>query len=279
MFILADTASQGGFAIPQQVVSSGTRNGLSAYRSGLTAVDKLAVPTLGTPTAVTEAGSTLPNSALNISAAAANRWGVTTAAGNQTITPSANQAVRLPITQVPHAEAYDIFISTDANPKWVGRLTEAQRASGGFIISAVGVVSAGGGAGAGAVDLGIVGTGIASNGTQYGQNTAYDLVGVPAINCNGWATLFVYAKWNGFDGLAAPASAAILVFEIPTGTPAGDAYQISGTTFVPVGAARQSQEQRITSVTVSGTAAAYILLDVVPTGGQNPSLDLLIDLA
>jgi hypothetical protein len=103
------------------------------HRSGVTAADKLAVPAVSAADVAT-GGGLLHNTAYKASAAAYNRWGPTTAPAAASVTTaddaSDTHMVRIAVSQSPGADGYDIFMSTDANPKWVGRITEAERAAG-----------------------------------------------------------------------------------------------------------------------------------------------------
>jgi hypothetical protein len=171
--------------------TNSTRNAGVLHRSAITSIDKVAVPVTPTLAAVTEAGSTLAAVAYNVTVSAGNLYGPTGCPATAAITPTANQAIRCTITAVTGATYYDIFLSTGTSPLWVGRITSAQLASGGFIISTVGTVTSGGGAGAGAVDLGIVGTGVASNTIPFAFNNAYLVSNPTAINCAGYSKAYV----------------------------------------------------------------------------------------
>ena len=147
--------------------SARTRNPPILHRNAVTAADKLAVPGALVLTDVNESGSTLAHSAMNVAVSAYNRWGSTNNTNLATLTPTLDHAINVAFSQVVGADGYDLFLSTDAAPLWVARITEAERAAGGFIISAVGTVTAGGSAPAGSVDIGIVGTGVANNATPF----------------------------------------------------------------------------------------------------------------
>jgi hypothetical protein len=73
------------------------------------------------------------------------------------------------------ATFYDIYVSTDTDPKWVGRITETQRATG-IKLTAVNVTGAG--SVAGAVDVEVAGTGLQAAVTAA-QNTAYVMPASP----------------------------------------------------------------------------------------------------
>jgi hypothetical protein len=187
------------------------RNAGVLHRSAVAAVDKLLTPTVGAASAITEDGSTLANSAMNYTVAAFNRWGNTVPAALQAITPTLNQAVRIPITQVAGADGYDIFLSTGAAPLWVGRISEAQRATGGFIISAVGVVSAGASA-VNTIDIGIQGTGLAWNVNPFLINNAYTPAAPTLVNCAGYARAHIMLKMAVTDLRSLPTLSVIPFF-------------------------------------------------------------------
>jgi hypothetical protein len=165
------------------------RSALVSYRDNITSPDSLPNPVLGSLTGVTVASGVLV-SATNyyVSVCALNRYGNTA-----TITPveqapgGSYNAIRVPIGQVVDpsgtpATGYCVFLSTSATgPLMVLQVTEAQRATGGVCI-AENTYAAGGIAGA--IDIGVVGTGLASNVAPFTINTAVtvDSVTIPTIN-------------------------------------------------------------------------------------------------
>jgi hypothetical protein len=99
-----------------------------------------------------------------------NAYGRTTAtAGTDRTASSPNLTLRILFAAVTGITFFDIYVSIDADPKWVGRITEAQRASG-IKITAVGVTGAGGTPGG--VDVEVPGTGLQSL-VSAAENTAY----------------------------------------------------------------------------------------------------------
>ncbi len=169
-----------------------------AYRSGIATADVLAAPTCGSGSAVA-GGSLIVSTSFNIKVVAVNAQGRTTAA-TCTATSSGTagtQTIRQPITSLAGATNYDIYLSTDADPKWVGRIAEAQRASG-IVINGVGTTTAGGAANS--VDVQVAGTGLQSN-TTAAVNTAYSVPNAAATTVNatsnaGQAVLGVAATAN-----------------------------------------------------------------------------------
>jgi len=196
---------------------SAYRNGGVLHRNGITAADKLAVPATPTLAAITEAGSNLTSQAYNVTVAAINRWGATTCPTVAAITPAANQAVRLSGFTVSGADTYSFFLSTGSSPLWVGFATAAQITSGGFIISAVGAATSGGGAGSGAIDIGIIGTQVASNTGPYAFNNAYTPATPTPVSCAGATKAILHVKLALADMRTSPALTIIPFFQDQTG--------------------------------------------------------------
>ena len=256
---------------PSKAMAAGPyqrRNAGVLHRSAITAADKLLTPTVGAASAVTEAGSTLPASAQNYTVSAGNRWGVTVPAATQNITPAANQAVRIPITQVAGADYYDIFLS--ASPAlWVGRITEAQRASGGFIISTVGNVTAGGGAGAGAVDIGIQGTGVAWNANPFLANNAYTPALVTPVNCAGYSRAHILVKLTVTDLRSLPT--LNIVSFLANQVSGGDWQPGALKAIAPLSAAGLPLETDF-ELDVDGSTNLAVLIDTITGQGAQASI-------
>jgi hypothetical protein len=170
------------------------------HRNAVTAADTLAPFTGGEFTAanvVSVAGFLVHDTAYFMTGVPGNRWGPTTAPAADTVTTT-NDAVdthclACTIAQRQGAEWYDLFLSVDAVPLHVGRVTEAQRATGCEIL-AEGVVTAGGAAGV--VNIGCVGTGVAVANTPFESNNAFtpSAAGITAIDCTGYSKAYVYAQ-------------------------------------------------------------------------------------
>lgn len=155
----------------------------AAYRSAVVAADLIAAP--GTVTCTKQAGGAATAGTYTVYVVAGNAYGRTTAtAGNTTVaTETTNLTVRAAFAAVTGATFYDIYCSTDgAAAKFVGRITETQRGTG-IKLTAVNVTGAGGTAGA--VDIEVPGTGLAVNGGQLAQNTAYSIPASP-VDCSGY---------------------------------------------------------------------------------------------
>lgn len=142
LYRLVDTMTDGG---------TGSTNFTTSY-------SQLSAPGTITATHYATAGSTLANVTYNVQVVAVNAWGSSIASTLVTVTPLVNEMANLAFAAVTNATSYKVYLSTDASPKLVNTFTEAQRASGGFKCSAVGVTSAGA-APANSVDIGVVGTG------------------------------------------------------------------------------------------------------------------------
>jgi hypothetical protein len=144
----------------------------------VTAADVLSAP--GTVTCTKQAGGSVDAGTYYVKIVAVNAYGRTTAtAGDTTVTTeTTNLTIRAAFAAVTGATHYDVYCSTAADPLWVGRVTEAQRASG-IVIDAVGSTAEGGAENS--VDIAEVGTGLAA-GTTAAVNTAYSVPASP-IDC------------------------------------------------------------------------------------------------
>jgi hypothetical protein len=246
------------------------------HRLNVAAVDKLALAGAPSLAAVTEAGSTLANTAYNVAVVAGNRWGPSGQAAVPTtaITPTASQAIRATIAQIAGADYYDIFLSVDTAPKWVGRISEAQRAAGGWIISTVGSPTLGGGAPAGQVDLGIVGTGQQTSALAFTTNNAYTPATPPPVICVGFSRMHAHVKLAVTD-LRSAASLTIIPFFNDIGS-TGDWYQGAARTLTILGAVGQCLLQDF-EMDVDGANAVVWLVDAI--AGQGAACTIRIELA
>lgn len=176
----------------------------AAYRAALVAADTLAAPGTVTCTLLTGVGSATAGT-YTVFVAAGNTYGRTTATqGNTTVTTATtNLGVRAAFAQVAGATYYDLYMSTaGAGALFVGRVTEAQRATG-IILSAVNTTSAGGIAGA--VDIYVAGTGLAVNGGQLAQNVAFTPESLAAIDPAGAEYLDLGVSFSRTGDSVAPA--------------------------------------------------------------------------
>jgi hypothetical protein len=254
------------------------RNAGVLHRSAIAAADTLALPGTLTLSDINEAGSTLANVAYHVLVSAGNRWGPTgVGADPGAITPTATHAVRCAFAQVAGADYYDIFLSTAVNPLWVGRITEAQRATGDQIISTVGVVSARAGATvAGTIDIGIVGTGLATNVNPFVFNNAYtpDAVGITAISCVGYNLAHLHAKLAVTDLRSLPA--CILTPWFADETSATDWFAGAAQSMSPLIAVGQVLEQDFV-INVDGSTGLKVLVQSI--SGQGAAFTCWVELA
>jgi len=147
------------------------------HRSNVSVADKCIVPILVTKSTAAIGGLLEDVTTYYMSVAPGNRFG---SAGVANVLSQATGAaaphthsITLTVPKVAGAEYYDVFLSVDAAPKWIGRITELQRLTGGFQIQAYGVVTPGGGNVAGTILIGTVGIGLATSAAPFLNNNAY----------------------------------------------------------------------------------------------------------
>jgi hypothetical protein len=121
------------------------RSAAVLHRDGVTAADKLVA---GTLSATKQDGvvGVMAASEHKCAVSPGNRYGSILPGTPTAVTPTLNKTADFLISPCFGAEWYDLFFTTDAAPKWVGRVTEAQRVAG-AAVTAVGTVGAGGAAG------------------------------------------------------------------------------------------------------------------------------------
>lgn len=252
--------------------TAANRNGGILHRSVVAAVDKVSVPGTLTNSAITEAGSTLANVAYYTAVSAGNAWG-RTGPGTlpATITPTANQAVRIAFAQVTGATYYDIFLSTDVSaPKGVGRITEAQRATGDQIISTVGVVSARAGSTvAGTIDVGIPGTGLQCTVAPFLSNNAYTPATPTPIVCTGYSLAHLHVKVADTSSLTIPILSIIPFFQDQTST--SDWFQ-GAIQSVALGTATGASNEQDFRINVDGATNMVILIDGISGSGTTATV-------
>lgn len=239
----------------------------AAHRSAVTAADFIAAP--GTVTCTLVAGGSATAGTYTVFVVAGNVYGRTTATqGNATVTTAAgNLTVRAAFAAVTGATYYDIYCSVDsAASKFVGRITETQRGTG-ILISAVNVTSAGGTADA--VDVQVPGTGLAVNGGQLAQNTAYS---IPAaiVDCSGRQYVDFDLTMSRTGDIAAPTLKVVPFFKNDR-TLTYHAGTLQTITFGGAATVFDSLKQRI-RVEVRGNAAVALL--VASIAGTGASLDI-----
>lgn len=201
-----------------------------AHRSAIVAVDKC--PTI-TITAADQAGvvGVMAAAEHKVSVSPGNEFGPVGASVIVAVTPTVNKTVDVTIPQSVGATYYDVFFSIDAAPKWVGRVTEAQRAAG-AAITAVGTVGAGGAAGV--VNVRLVGTGLQTTNAIFAANNAYTpatvaaALGTTAVPCAGFPKVYVDIELTVTHlGLVAPALTIIPFIKTGTKWYAGEAKALT----------------------------------------------------
>jgi hypothetical protein len=240
---------------------------MAAYRAGVVAADLMAVP--GALTTSPQAGGSCAANTYKNKVVAGNGYGRTTpTAGADVITATTNLTVRILFAAVTGATYYDIYVSTDADPKWVGRITEAQRASG-ILITAVGTTGAGGVAGG--VDVQVVGTGLQSA-TTCAVNTAWAIPAV--VNCYGAHYVDFDLVFSRTGDAVAPALTVVPFLQNGDETGYFEKDAVALGTVIAFGGTTgntQALRQRL-RVDVSGVPTAALL--VLSMAGTGASLDI-----
>lgn len=254
------------------VATNGMRDAGTLHRSAVAAADKLAAMGALSLSAGANGGS-LGNGVVSyISVSPYNRWGNGAAAATVNRTTGAEQSTRVTFAQVTGADGYDIFSNAAATPPlWVARVTEAQRATG-ALVSAVGTVGAGGAAGA--IDVNVVGTGLASNVLPFIINNAYTPATPSPVNCEGYSEAHLHVALAVTDLRSLPKLTLIPYFQdrlSPTDWFAG----------APIGvnllvAPGQPLEQDIL-LEVDGSTNMVILVDQI--SGQGAAASIWVELA
>lgn len=245
------------------------------HRSAIATADKCVVPTLATKSQSDTGGSLPASTTYYVSAAAGNLFGTAGACNVLTQATGANAAathsVLLTVPQVVGATYYDIFFSVDAAPKWIGRITEAQRAAGDYQIQTYATVTSGGGNAAGTVLIGTVGTGIQTTNAVYAANNAY-ITPTPTatIDCNGKSYVDVWIEMTLTDLRSAPSLSLMPIFESGQ-TPAD--YFCGSPINVPVmnGSVGQGLKQMYR---VDVEDMAELIIAVGTISGQGASVDI-----
>jgi len=198
-----------------------TRATAVLHRNAIAAADKIVDFVAGSVIIANVAGTQgflLANTAHYMTAIPGNRWGPTVPAAIDSVTTTNDgvntHVVACTIAQAAGAEWYDLFLSTDAAPKWVARITEAQRAAGGEILVLATYTA---GASAGVINIGCLGTGIQTTNVVFAQNNAYrpDLGTITAIDCTGRKLLHVMVKLALTDLRSAPSLSLVPFYQNP----------------------------------------------------------------
>lgn len=185
------------------------------HRSAITNVDKLATVGSLTLADVVTGGSLVFNTNYKVAAAAGNRHGpaIPSAVANLTLAADAasTHVMDVLIPTVTNAEWYDVFLSTDAAPKWVGRVTAAQLAAGGFRITAVGTYASGGAAAAGHIYVEVVGTGVATTATPFTFNNSWTPQLITPVSGAGYTIAVLMYEISYTDLRVDPATSGVAI--------------------------------------------------------------------
>jgi hypothetical protein len=248
------------------------------HRNGITSADKLSAP--GTITlAGTTGGSLTSGTTYYVSACAYNRWGPSTCATVVNASPGgSNTAMNVAFAQVSGADGYDLFLSTAAGaPLWVARITEAQRAAGGYTVTAVGTVTQSGTAAAGSVNINLVGTQLACTVAPFAVNNAYTpatVAGVGAVSCVGYSRAHIIVKLAVTDLRSLPT--LTLVPFLANQVSSGDWQATALLTMSLLTAVGQPLEQDF-ELDIDGSTNLVVLIDGI--SGQGAAASVWIELA
>lgn len=237
----------------------------AAYRSAVVAADVAAAPGTVTCTLLSSVGSATAGT-YTVFVVAGNVYGRTTATqGNTTVTTATvNLGIRAAFAAVTGATYYDIYCSVDgAAAKFVGRITEAQRASG-IILTAVNTTGAGGTAGA--VDIYVPGTGLAVNGGQLAQNTAYAIPATP-VDCSGYQYVDFDLSISRTGDSVAP-SLVVVPFYLNARTSTYQAGTPQSITFGGATTVYQPLKQRLRVETRGNAGMALVVAAIAGTGAS-----------
>jgi hypothetical protein len=247
------------------------------HRDAIAAADRLATPTAISTTAdVATGGSLLASTTYKVNYAGFNRWGPTicpSAASRATAADASNtHVIRVTVPQLAGADGYDLFLSTDAAPLWVARITEAQRAAG-VTITALGTVDATS-PGAGKVDVQVVGSGVASTASPFDINNAWTPGAVTAVDCRGFSKAKVLVKLALTDLRSLP-TCKIGVF-LANQLSSGDWHQVGVLDLAPLSALGKPLLQEL-DVDVHGSSGLIALVNTLT--GQGAAVSIWVELA
>lgn len=236
-----------------------------AYRSAVTAADVIAAP--GTVTCTKQAGGSCTAGVYSVVVAAGNAYGRTTATnGNvQVTTETTNLTVRAAFAAVTGATFYDIYcsVASAGAALFVGRITEAQRASG-IKLTAVNTTGAGGAAGA--VDIEVAGTGLAANGGQLAQNTAYSIPASP-VDCSGYQYVDFDLTMSRTGDIVAPVL-KVIPFFLDGLTSTYFAGDVQTLLFGGASGSYQPMQQRLRLECRGNSSMALVVASIAGTGAS-----------
>lgn len=186
------TALADGRAI-MHVAQGGTTKDPDSLHRSVSAADVIAAPTI-TSTAVATGVGALTAGTYKIKVVAVNIYGRTTAtAGSDVVTTGANLGaiITLPTVEATYGAAltnplgkplyYDIYCSTDADPKFVGRVLASAVEATGWILDGSNGGDGQAGSNANTIRVYAIGTGLKA-GTTAAVNTAYKIPEIDDLN-------------------------------------------------------------------------------------------------
>lgn len=263
-----------------------TRDAGVLHRSALSAADKCAAPVLSALSGQTVGGGSLVSGTTYYASAVAFTKqpgsgavvGTTTPATVVSASPGgSNNALRLPIAQVTGADGYYLFLSVDAAaPKQVAVITEAERAAGGLVTAAMGAVGAGGTAGA--IDVGVVGTGLQTTATTFANFNSAHRIGTPSdIVTVGYRTAIIHARWkfNGVGGSVISTIPSVTLLAWTKSKEGSPDYFYTSPFTMGAGQSNSEGYQQVAEVDVRGAAAMRVTCPVFSGSG---TLDVWIEL-
>ena len=274
--ITAGTNLIGKFSIDQAtananevVVKAASATPLN-YRTAVTAADVLAAVGTVTCTKINSVGAlTAGTYYVKVVAVNAHGRGVGKAGDTTVTTESTNLCIKAAFAAVTGATHYDIYCTTAADPLWVGRITEAQRASG-IIIDAVGSTTAGG-----AVDsvyIYAIGTGLASGATAA-VNTAYVVPASPVV-----ATGKKYVDFGIYASTTGDAATPVLIVVPAIYNSRTTLYEMCENESVIIGGAAGLYGSKIQRIRVEtrGEEAVALLVQSIAGTGMSVNMDYVL---
>lgn len=255
---------------PLPTASTARARGIAVqHRTAITAVDTIASPTITAAKDDTTVG-VMAAAEHKAAVSAGTAYGSATPSAIVTVTPTENKCVLLTVPKINGAEHYDVFFSTDAAPKWLARVTEAERAAG-AVVTAVGTVTTTGGT-AGKVLVKLIGTGAVTTDARFAANVAYAPLAVAtagtgtsgAITCAGYTSAHIAATVSGVALAAIPALVLL-------------PYFLVGGIWVPGSALTVTANQTVEGfqVAVNGAAGFVVLVKTITSGA---SADVWVEL-
>lgn len=196
------TRSDGTEIVVADIMAS-ARSALVSHKANVNALDLLADGVMTSGAGSATAGSLVAATTYYWAVAPANMSGTGKASAVGSGTPGTGKsAIRLTFPSVAGADYYDLFLSVDAAaPKHVARVTEAQRAAGGKVVVAE-TYAVDGTVPAGAIDVGVVGTGLACTNALW--TTASGVKSFGVVDCKNKKKAYVYVTVSVADLRSAP---------------------------------------------------------------------------